>query len=213
VDNTGAGSASKPVRSTVGSNLPVPPVNIGPRSTPGYESLAASAVSSIGSNRKAFAGQRDDVFFVDLGSVFDLLGLRPFNGAHTIPLAGGAGVDAVNGYNVHTIALQLPITDLTRMGMMPANAMGLKAVIGVAAPAARARACSRPAATTLPAAPSSRSRLGNLLINEALIGMGQKDRNRPSRGRTRSSPRYTNPVAALVTNLSVPAGCPHHRAQ
>ena len=35
----------------------------------------------------AFAGPRDDAFFVDLGSIFDLGGLRPFNGAHLIPLA------------------------------------------------------------------------------------------------------------------------------
>ena len=40
---------------------------------------------------KVFAGQRDDPFFVDLGSVFDLLGLRPFNPAHAIPLADRAG--------------------------------------------------------------------------------------------------------------------------
>jgi hypothetical protein len=28
---------------------------------------------------KVFAGQRDDPFFADLGSIFDLAGLRPFN--------------------------------------------------------------------------------------------------------------------------------------
>jgi hypothetical protein len=51
-----------------------------------------------------FAGQRDDPFFVDLGSVFDLLGLRPFNPAHLIPLPGAPGVDGLKGVNVHTIA-------------------------------------------------------------------------------------------------------------
>ena len=35
---------------------------------------------------KVFAGQSDDPFFVDLGSVFDLAGLRPFNPSHVIPL-------------------------------------------------------------------------------------------------------------------------------
>ena len=42
-----------------------------------------------------FAGQRDDAFFADLGSIFDLLGLRPINGAHVAPLPAGGGVDAL----------------------------------------------------------------------------------------------------------------------
>ena len=58
---------------------------------------------------KVFAGQRDDPFFVDLGSVFDLAGLRPFNASHLIPLGATAGVDGVAGYNTHSIAIQVPI--------------------------------------------------------------------------------------------------------
>ena len=72
------------VRTTIGANLPVPPNNIGPRSTPNYEAVAAQGVHTLGSV-KSFAGQRDDPFFVDLGSAFDLLGLRPLNPAHVIP--------------------------------------------------------------------------------------------------------------------------------
>ena len=56
-----------------------PPVNVGPRSTPNYEALAAAAVKKIDGDIMVFAGQRDDPFFVDLGSIFDLGGLRPFN--------------------------------------------------------------------------------------------------------------------------------------
>ena len=73
-------------REVLAENLKTPPVNIGPRSTPNYDSLAAMAVQSLPGNRKVFAGQRDDPFYVDLGSVFDLAGLRPFNPAHLIPL-------------------------------------------------------------------------------------------------------------------------------
>src|SRR4029453_4893105 len=78
----------------IANDVPVPPVNIGPRATPNYAALAASAVKSLGDGTKVFAGQRDDAFFVDLGSIFDLAGLRPFNALHAIPLpakAGGAG--------------------------------------------------------------------------------------------------------------------------
>src|SRR5919204_5991718 len=59
-------------------DLACPPCNIGPRSTPNYDSLAAAAVHHLPSGETVFAGQRNDGFFVDLGSVFDLAALRPF---------------------------------------------------------------------------------------------------------------------------------------
>src|SRR5881409_4076198 len=62
----------------LGSDLPTPPVRIGPRSTPDYATLADAAVSSLGSGVKTFAGQRGEGFYVDLGSIFDLGTLRPF---------------------------------------------------------------------------------------------------------------------------------------
>lgn len=81
-------------------------MNVGPRSTPNYEALAAAAVRRISDNVMVFAGQRDDPFFAnDLGSIFDLAGLRPFNGAHPLPLDAAPGVDGVGGYNTHTIAI------------------------------------------------------------------------------------------------------------
>ena len=64
----------------LGSNLAVPPCNVGTRSTPDYAAtFTAAAVHQLGGGRQVFAGQRADPFFVDLGSVFDLGGLRPFN--------------------------------------------------------------------------------------------------------------------------------------
>src|SRR5215212_4418550 len=77
----------------LGDHLSTPPVNVGPRSTPNYADLAAEAVHSIDGGIKVFAGQRDDPFYVDLGSIFDLAGLRPFNPAHVIPLDQANGVD------------------------------------------------------------------------------------------------------------------------
>ena len=58
------------------SGIPTPPVNVGPRSTPDYEALAAAAVADLPGGIKVFAGQRDDPFFVDLGFTFDLLQIR-----------------------------------------------------------------------------------------------------------------------------------------
>ena len=63
-----------------------------------------------------FAGQRDDPFFVDLGSIFDLAGLRPFNPLHLIPLPADAGHDGVARFNTHSIAIQVPISQLTIPG-------------------------------------------------------------------------------------------------
>src|SRR6476619_4913222 len=96
----------------LGKNITTSPVNIGPRSTPGYDALAAAAVTTLSGGIKVFAGQRDDPFFVDLGSIFDLGGLRPFNAAHVLPLSTDPGVDGVGGYNTHTIAMQIPISQL-----------------------------------------------------------------------------------------------------
>ena len=70
-------------------------------------------------NRKVFAGQRADAFHVDLGSIFDLGALRPFNEAHLISMPNMNGVNSVQSYNVHTIALQVPISDLSRNGDIP----------------------------------------------------------------------------------------------
>jgi hypothetical protein len=99
-------------RQSVATNLPVAPANIGPRSTPDYDALASGAIQQLEGGGKVFAGPRDDPFFVDLGSVFDLAGLRPLNQAHLIPRDAEAGRDGVAGYNTHSIVLQVPTTDL-----------------------------------------------------------------------------------------------------
>ena len=114
-------------RQVIAEGLATPPVNIGPRSTPNYESLARAAVYDLPGGYKSFVGQRDDPFFVDLGSIFDLGGLRPLNSAHALPpKTTQPGVDGVGGYNTHTIALQVPITELTRDGQ-PARGLDVAA--------------------------------------------------------------------------------------
>src|SRR5436190_15689857 len=85
--------------SEVGSNLKVPPVNIGAKSTPNYEALSNAGITDLSDGSKVFAGQSDDPFFVDL-NVFDLLSIRK------LPGNMGGGVDGLKGYNVQTIAIQ-----------------------------------------------------------------------------------------------------------
>lgn len=164
-------------RRVLGRNLPVPPVNVGVRSTPDYAALAGQAVHTLGT-RTVFAGQRSDAFHVDLGSVFDLGALRPFNEAHLISMPAMNGVNAVQGYNVHTIALQVPITDVSRRGNRPTDPERADSTIGVWATASRRR--SR-VFNKLQGKFVSRgdlvqvSRLGNPLVNEVLIPMAEKD--------------------------------------
>lgn len=111
---------STSITKTLGTNLRVPPVNIGDKSTPDYDSNFAPGtvvhnLNDGGTIGKVFAGPRDDPFFVDLGSIFDLLSLR----GQAPPIGYGTitkGVDGLSGYNVHSIAIQLPISRLTSGG-------------------------------------------------------------------------------------------------
>ncbi len=165
----------KPV--VLASNLPVPPVNVGVRSTPNYKQLADQAIHQIKGGRKVFAGQRAEGFFVDLGSIFDLGALRPFNPAHLIPLAAANGVNGTQGLNVHSIAIQVPITDLTKGGITPTDVADAKSTIGVWASASRKAASIRDGKgkTTSVGPYVQVSRLGNPLFNEVIVPMAQKD--------------------------------------
>ncbi len=162
---------------TLGSNIPCPPANIGPRSTPDYASLAQSAVRDLGS-MKVFAGQRADSFYVDLGSVFDLGTLRPFQDAHLIKVPGvdNDGVDALAQSNVHSIVLQVPISELTTDGSVPTDVLDAKSTIGVYASASRQRGLRIKDGHRSTAGPWEQvSRLGNPLFNEVLVPLARKD--------------------------------------
>src|ERR1039458_9816141 len=106
-------------------NLACPPCNIGPLSTPDYPSLASAAVHNIGGGRTVFCGQRAEGFFVDLGAIFDLGDLRPIANLHAtfgLPaLRAAPGVDTLGTLNVHSIALQLPISAVTANGVVPTS--------------------------------------------------------------------------------------------
>ena len=163
----------------LGDGLPCPPCNVGPRSTPNYAALGAAAVQTLSSGEVVFAGQRNDPFFVDLGSIFDLGDLRPFQNLHLIPTAAAPGVDATKALNIHTIAIQVPISDLTADGSVPSNPMSSKAVLGIwgAASRRKMRVADWGNDELSEAGPWVQvSRLGNPLFNEVLVPLGRKDR-------------------------------------
>ena len=195
---------------TIISNGVVPPPNIGPRSIENavtglgaadYETLAAAAITTSSTGEKVFCGPRDDPFFVDLGGAFDVGGFRS-TGAR----------DGLAKLNVHTIAIEVPITTLQKQGKNTTQATSIldgEFVIGVYANA------SRPAITTLsttgdkPTATGQWvqvSRLGMPLTNEVLIPVGMKDKwngtatASPAEGQF--FPYFKNPELALYMDDS-----------
>jgi hypothetical protein len=163
----------------IGHDLSCPPCNIGPRSTPSYDSLAAAAVHNLPSGETVFAGQRNDGFYVDLGSVFDLAALRPFQNLHLIPMPAGPGVDPLKDLNIHTIAIKVPISMLTRDGSTPSDPTSAVASIGVWSAASRRKVTVRDDNGKDPKGSGpwiQVSRLGNPLFNEVIVHIGDKDR-------------------------------------
>ena len=69
-------------KETLGEGLACPPCNIGPLSTPNYDALVAGAIHDLPNGGRVFAGQRAEGFYVDLGAIFDLGILRPFQQLH-----------------------------------------------------------------------------------------------------------------------------------
>ncbi len=151
-------------RQNIGEGLIAVPSNVGPRTMPDYASLAAQGVYELEQGVRVFAGQRDDPFYIDLGAIFDTLNLR------------APGTDMLSGFNVHTIALEVPASLLTKDGKGPEDSG--QPVLGAYA------ATSRRSNTVLqgPRGVTTRGpwvqvqRLANPLVNEAIIGTEDKDR-------------------------------------
>jgi hypothetical protein len=173
------GSGDSAVRTDLTPQTPLlaVPSNVGPRTMPNYPALARQGIYSLGNGVRVFAGTVDDPFFIDLGAAFDSLNFH--NGAF---LSGTAPVltpaedanniwnsapDAVSGYNVNCIAIEVPISMIILPGKPVIGAWG---------------ATYRAAMTVRSSSPNQDSgswvqvqRMGNPLINELIIGTGDKD--------------------------------------
>ena len=182
------------------------PTNVGPRSTPDFAEMVDDAVYSIGPT-KVFAGQTDDAFFVDLGSIFDLGGLRPFNGLHLLPLDAAAGNDDLTSQNVLSFGIQVPIRALTRDGKVH-TADEAAATLGIWAANYRqqVRVITGNGVQANSGPWVQVSRIGNPLINEVVIPIGRKDywNRRAPVGDWIFEGYYTKPELAAVVNLVYP---------
>lgn len=169
----------------IANDVPVAPNNVGPKTFPDYDAVAAQAIKSLPGGGKVFAGQVEDPFFVDLGTTFDAINFR--NGTGN----AGGGKDDLAGYNVHSIALQVPKEDLTRNRRAVTAADARNAVVGVWSSTDRPRLqVNGPGYGSYSSARKARnvkgrgatfgrdvqvSRLGNPLVNEVIIPLGKKD--------------------------------------
>jgi hypothetical protein len=171
-----------------------PPNNIGPRSTPNYRSLAAKGVIRVAGGGEAFAGQRDDPFFGDVGAIFDLVAIRKGTGNM------GGGKDFFAGYGVHTYGVQIPIA-----GLHAKNA-----TVGVWSSVDRRKVTTRGSVTRNSGGWVQVDRLANPLVNEVVIPTGLKDEWNALQPRQegRFAKYYTQPILAAVINKLYKLGAP-----
>jgi hypothetical protein len=191
----------------IATGLLTPPNNIGERTTPNYETvLAQPAVYALPNGGKVFAGQRDEGFYVDVGGVFDILKLKS--------IAATGGVDSTAGFNVNSVALEVPIQSLTRTGGVPSSPTASDAVVGVWATSSRQTTnVIRGRGDHDDAEGGSFiqvSRLGEPLVNEVIIPLRYKDTFNSSEPENDSqfAPYIVNPELArllqAVFSIAVP---------
>jgi len=168
---------------TAGRTLFAVPSNVGPRTMPNYQNLFNQGIYDLGGGVRVLAGTVDDPFYIDLGAAFDSLNFRMGVGGVLTPAVDADdqhnyAPDAVAGFNVNSIVLEIPITMLTEDGKLH-GAGDKQAVIGTYGATSRQkitirRSLDQSASTEGPFKQVNRE--GNPLINELIIGTGSKDR-------------------------------------
>lgn len=201
---------NKRTRLFSGQKLVAVPSNAGPATMPNYEDLAAQGLYTDGTTGiRVFAGQRAETFYIDLGAVFDTANLRRFP-----PLLTPAedaddtrdpfGVNRFSGFNVNSIAVEVPINRITRDGQ-PAESTAIP-VIGMYASTSRPRVTvlsgkGEPALTEGPFVQVAR--MANPLVNELIIDTPFKDRWNATEPEDEAQFQefYKNPSIALALEL------------
>ncbi|MEV7006069.1 DUF4331 domain-containing protein [Streptosporangium sp. NPDC051022] len=135
---------------TLVANGVAAPSDTGPASMPDYAALRAQSIKDLPGGGKTFAGQSDEAFFADL-RVFDLL----YGGD-----LSEVGQDTFKGYNVHTLALQVPKNEVALRGDSTRNpVIGVWSTVDKWSPRGYVQV----------------SRLGQPLVNEVVLPAGLKD--------------------------------------
>jgi hypothetical protein len=152
-----------------GNPLIAVPSNVGTRTMPNYDGLAAQGIFDLGSDIRVFAGQRKETFYIDLGSTFDTLNFRRnppvlTDAEDADDTANPFGLNDFQGLNINTIAIEIPVS------VFPD-------VIGMYASTSRRKVEIRKAdGTSVDAGPFVQvARMANPLVNELIIGTGMKD--------------------------------------
>jgi Domain of unknown function (DUF4331) len=192
-----------------GRTLVAVPSNAGPATMPDYEGLAAQGIYTDASTGiKVFAGQRAETFYIDLGAVFDTLNLRRF-----LPLLTAAqdandavnpfGVNRFSGFNVHSIAIEVPITRITKDGKTADQTS--TPVIGMYASTSRQKKTElkKDGKVKTDGPWVQVSRLGNPLVNELIIDTPSKDlwNSQEPEDEGQFQEFYKNPSIALALKL------------
>jgi hypothetical protein len=166
---------------TNGQTLFAVPSNVGPLTMPEYRELFEQGIYELGNGVRVFAGTVDDPFYIDLGAAFDSLNFRMGVGGILTPAVDADDThnyapDAVAGFNVNSIVLEVPITMLTVDGKIH-GAGEKQAVIGTYGETDRQRITIHRLNGQVDSVGAWRqvNREGNSLINELIIGTGSKD--------------------------------------
>ena len=193
-----------------GSKLIAVPSNVGPATMPDYAALAAQGIySDAATGIRVFAGQRAETFYIDLGAVFDTLNLRRYlpslTAAEDVDNVNPFGVNRFAGFNISTIAIEVPISRVTSDGK-PAAA-SKNPVIGVYANTSRQKVRVLGEDDKPKAADDGQwvqvSRMANPLVNELIITTPFKDGWNAAKPEDEANFQafYQNPVVATELNL------------
>ncbi len=204
----------------LGTNLMVPPPNVGKNTTPFYNDANGRAVSgattfagldkytsetvyNFASGETVFAGAREDSFFADTPGIFDLLDARILGSdGHG---QTGNGVDGFKGYNVLTYTIQIPLSSLTAQSYSDAFT-GASSGVGVYASVSRQRIklLNSSGDSTSSGPWIQVNRLANPLFNEVLVALKDKDnynRDVPTNDFAKYRTYALNPEVAVLINV------------
>lgn len=206
-----------PFRTTkpIASDLIAVPSNVGPKTMPDYDALAAQGIYDLGNGIRVFAGQRNDPFAIDLGATFDTLNFRRFPplltaGEDMNDNVNPFGFDMLSGFSVHTIAVEMPASMLTSDGRGAEATTSPK--LGLYASTARPTIQIRNRNVGIGDLRGTQvSRLANPLVNELIIGTKDKDHWNSADPDDEEAflGYYLKPRAALALQLAFgfPTGC------